>query len=223
VPENLPSQVQPLNREEMLARLQQGQQWLERGQFRQAADGLTAVNAAWKQQPALLSGDEGRTLEHLARQASALADLSSESLEEILGHAAGSAELEWLADFPHRYLNKAILLDLELRAVGGKHYEHPYLLWAQGVPAHLDLDDLTLLGSLPLDPRQRVVFLARLASVRREPGRGWVVRLQADSGVLLTDAGAARICCPAFIGAEFQALLDRQALWVKTGGPSHRK
>lgn len=84
--------------------------------------------------------------------------------------------------------------------------------------AALDLNELALLRQLPLDSPRRVVFLARLASVRREPGRGWVVRLQADSGVLVTEAGAARVACPALGGAEFDAVLARQRIWA--AGPT---
>ena len=73
-----------------------------------------------------------------------------------------------------------------------------------------ELSDLGLLRRLPLDRPQRLLFGARLASVRREPGRGWVVRLEADSGVLITDPGAAVACFLSPEDEEVHELLQRQ-------------
>jgi hypothetical protein len=198
---------------EFTQRLAEARQQLNSGAYRQAAAQFALLRTARHARPGLLPAQDVQELHHLERQAAALAELCGEPLEALLAHAAAAAEPEWLADFPHRYGGKAVLLDLEIRGAGG-HFEHSYLLWAGGEPAELDLDDLRLLGQLPLQSRQRMVFLARLASVRREPGRGWVVRLQGDSGVLLTEAGAARVCCPALAGAEFEALLERQRGWA---------
>jgi hypothetical protein len=201
--------------------LAQARQHLAAGSFRLAADQLAHLHRSWQRQPTLVSPREGQTLVQLLREVGALADLSSESLEEILDHAAGVPEAEWLAEFSHRYQGKAILFDLEVRSVGNNHFDHPYHLWARGQPAALDLDDLRLLATLPLQT-PRTLFLARLASVRREAQRGWVIRLQADSGVLLTDAGAARICSPALAGPDVDALLKRQRAAVLAWGAAEQ-
>jgi hypothetical protein len=88
--------------------------------------------------------------------------------------------------------------------------------------AHLELGDLQLLERLPLTQAQRVVFGGRLAGVRREPGRGWVVRLEPDSGVLLTDLGALAACLPDPDGPPVQALRDRQVEWITLEPPEAR-
>jgi hypothetical protein len=203
--------------------LAHGEKHLGSGAFRQAVDELTAARLAWQGQLQLLTTAEGQHLEQLWRQASVLADLSAETLEEILHHASGTAEGEWVRELAQRYQGKALVFDLNIRAAPGRHFEHPYRLWARDEPAQLDLDALTLLHPLPLDPPKRVLFAARLASVQREVGRGWVIRLMPDSGVLLTDAGAVRACCPALGDAETVALLQRQKAWVEEIGGSPAK
>ena len=54
----------------------------------------------------------------------------------------------------------------------------------------LALEDLAVLHDLPLDDRPRLIFGARLAGCEREPGGGWVVHFERDSGVLVTDHDA---------------------------------
>jgi hypothetical protein len=192
-----------------------GEKHLARGAFRQAATELAAARSAWQRQPQLLTPETGQQLEQLCHQADLLADLCSQTLEEIVRHADGTADAEWAFEFGQRYQGKAFCLDLEIRAEAGRHFAHPYRLWAQDTPAHLDLDNLNLLYPLPLNPAKRVVFLARLASVKREANRGWVVQFAPNSGVLLTDVGAARICCPALADADAQLMLKRQQIWAR--------
>jgi hypothetical protein len=185
---------------------------MARGNFRLALDELRAARALrelpdW---PRPLRQE----LTQLQRQAELLADLTAESLGEILAHAAGVQEKEWQADFRHRYRGKAVVLDLEVHAGPEGRYEHEWLLRARDEPAHLELNDLELLRRLPLDRPRRLLFGARLASVRREPARGWVVRLEPDSAVLFTDPGAAVACFLSPEEPEVRALLQRQAEWA---------
>jgi hypothetical protein len=67
---------------------------------------------------------------------------------------------------------------------------------------------------LPLEEPTRLLFGARLARVRRDTPSSWEVRFEPDSGVLLTDPGAAAVCCPFLGEAELRALLQRQAGWL---------
>jgi hypothetical protein len=185
---------------------------LGRGNFRLALEDLRAARAlrdlpSWPR-------DARLELARLQRQAELLADLMAESLGEVLDHAAGILEKEWQADFRHRYRGKAVVFDLEVHAGPGGRYQHEWLLRARDEPAHLDLSDLELLRRLPLDRPQRLLFGARLAEVRREPGRGWVVRLEPDSGVLITDPEAAVACFLSPEEADVRALLRRQAEWA---------
>jgi hypothetical protein len=172
-----------------------------RGNFRLALDDLKAARAlrelpAWPR-------PQRQELAQLQRQAELLADLLAESLGEIIAHAAGVQEKEWQADFQHRYRGKAVVFDLEVRAGPDGRYEHEWLLRARDESARLELGDLG----------------ARLAAVRREPGRGWVVRLEPESGALITDPGAAVACFLSPEDPEVRALLERQAGWAANERP----
>jgi hypothetical protein len=59
-----------------------------------------------------------------------------------------------------------------------------------------------------------VLFGARLAGCFREAGGGWVIHFEPESGVLLTDPGAAASCCPAPPGRELEEVLRRQEEWL---------
>ncbi len=203
--------------EDLAARLSAARGHLGRGNMNLALDELTRARAAGERH----GWPPARRLEwdRLRRQAELLVALSAESVEEILEHAAGVQEREWQAEFARRYRDKAVVFDLEVRVGAGGRYEHDWLLRARDEAAHLDLDDLELLRRLPLDPAQRVVFGARLASVQREPGRGFVVRLEAASGVLITDAEAAVACFLSPDEAEVRALLERQTEWAAREPP----
>jgi hypothetical protein len=190
---------------------------LRGGRFRQAADELADVARAWPQAIEALPPGKRRAWNQLHDEAALLADRSAEGVEEILHHATGiSADKEWEAQFRKRYLGMAIMFDMEIhkRADGDYHYAYP--LAAGKEQARLDLQELRLLGRLDLASSRRVLFGARLASVRLEaPGPVWVVRFQPDSGVLLTDADAAKICCPAWNQAEALKILQEQAGWQR--------
>jgi hypothetical protein len=198
--------------EDLAARLSAARGHLRRGNVHLALDELKRARAAGERPP----WPPARRLEwaRLRRQAELLANLAAESVEEILGHAAGVLEREWQAEFARRYRGKAVVFDLEVRVGAGGRYEHDWVLRARDEAAHLELEDLELLRRLPLDPPQRVLFGARLASVRREPGRGFVVRLDPPSGVLITDAEAAVACFLSPEEAETRALLERQSEWA---------
>jgi hypothetical protein len=114
-----------------------------------------------------------------------------------------------------------VVLDLVVQRTAEGGYRHNYSLVLPHDDSRLELGDLTLLRRLPLDEPQRLVFGARLAGVGREAPGGWVVRLEADSGVLLTDPGAAAACCAAFADPVTRALLEQQTGWA-ADEPSER-
>lgn len=162
-------------------------------------------------EPGSWSPAEMRQLTSLASQAAALADLSHDTLEEIVTQASSVAEAEWRAEWPLRHQGRAVLLDLEVESPDGRHVAHTFVLAVPGQTARLDLDNLPLLRGLG-PQKTRVLLLARLASVTRSQEHGWVIQLDPDSAVFLTEAGPARICCPALVGPEFEAVLKRQRL-----------
>jgi hypothetical protein len=195
-------------------KLQAARARLAEGSFRLALDAVMQARQEAGPNWQGLPRDQRRQWWQLHRQAALLADLSVEPLEDVLRHAAGVKEAEWRAEFHARYLGRAMVFDLTVQGTPGGRYRHNYALRLPDDEASLELGDLVLLHRLRLDQPQRLVFGARLARVGREARGGWVVHLQPDSGVLLTDAGAATACCPAFGDAGARALLEQQAAWL---------
>jgi hypothetical protein len=194
---------------------ERGQKALAEGKVRIAADYLSAAQAALEHAPAALTHAERRRLAQLRREALLLADLLAEPLEDVLAHAAALSELderEWQAHFAARYRGKAVLFEDEVRReVNGAYQLLGYHLFVRGQPARLALADLRLLRALPLDRPQRLLFGARLADVRPEAG-AWVVHFEPDSGVLITDAGAA--AAGPLPAPELDEILRRQSAWL---------
>jgi hypothetical protein len=186
------------------------EQLLGRGEYHAA---LAEATAALASQGGLSPGDR-LAWTQLQREAALLADLSAESLAEILRHGAGLPEAEWAATFRRRYHGQAVLLDITVVRAQAGGYRHTWRVLLNVEEPRLELNGLRLLDRLPLEEPQRLLVGARLASARREPPGRWVVNLEADSGVLLTDPGAAALCCPALSTPEARELLRRQRTWL---------
>ena len=195
-------------------RLRQAERLLAQGQFHQA---LAECDAALA--PGALAPPDRRALTQVRRQAALLADLSAESVEEMLRNAAGLSAVEWEATFRRRYRSKALVLDTEVVRTADGRYRHGWRVPLPGEEARLELDGLAVLGGLPLEQSQRLVLGARLDSARREAPGGWVVRLASDSGVLLTDPEAAALCCPKLADEGSRQVLRRQRTWVLGAAP----
>jgi hypothetical protein len=196
------------------AHVQAARKALAAGKFRQAADELQQAVALLDSQPDRRRGAEGREVVQLHRQAALLADLLSESLGEIVLLAATLHEAEWEGKFAQDYRGRAVVFDADVTRDGAGQYRLDYVVRAGDEPARVELGDLKLLAALPRDRPPRLLLGARLASLRREAGGTLVVRFQPDSGVLLTDPGAAAASCPAPIDDELTALLRRQKGWL---------
>jgi hypothetical protein len=193
---------------------------LATGEFQRALAYLDAARASGGDKPTALSAEQQRNLAQLHRQASLLANLLSESLQDILLRAPSIPEHEWQAQFARLYRDKTILFDAEVRR-DGEQLSLDYFLQAEDKPVRIELAKLELFtkllahDTLPQGQGQRLFFGARLASISREAGGGWVIRFQPDSGALMTDVGAAVACCPLPLDKEQQETLRRQAEWVK--------
>jgi hypothetical protein len=204
-------------RGEVLALLERGEEALGGGKFAVAARELTAARQRLRLSPEALGRADRRRLEQASRQADLLRDLASDSLDDMLRQAVELHDLddeEWQTAFRARYQGKAVVFDAEVgREAGG--YALGYRVFARRRPARVDLSDLELLSGLPLDRPTRLLFGARLADIRAEAGGLWVVRFRRDSGVLITDAGAATALR---LGLEpdpaLRDVLRRQAEWL---------
>jgi hypothetical protein len=206
-------------RDELTGRLAAGRKALAEGNFHAAVEHLKAARELHGANPGLLPASEARHLDQLYRQAALLDDLLSEPLGEIVLKAAGQADAEWQADFDRRYQGKAVVFEAWLRwdAAAGK-FQLEYPILAGGEAVRLDWGNFHLFQRVPpLENPQLVLFGARLAGIRRASRGGWVIQFQPDSGVFLTDPGAAGACCPRPLDERLQAALDQQAKWDEAG------
>jgi hypothetical protein len=196
-------------------RIEAGRKALAQGKFRMAASELEAARTMRDRRPELLSPAERRQLTQWHRQAVLLANLSSTSLEEILHHALDLApdEQEWQRVFAQSYQGKGVIFDAEVRREAARTYRLEYTVFVNDKPAVIDLANVQLLGTLPLDKPQRLLFGVRLAGIRAEAEGTWVVRFEPDSGVLLTDLDAAVAAC-AQPAEELNEVVQRQAEWM---------
>jgi hypothetical protein len=194
--------------------MQAGQRALAQGKFQSAAREL---RAAWEWQNAHrdeVSLAQRRQLTQLYRQADLLSDLLSETLEEILRHAADLIPdpEEWQREFAKRYKGKAVVFDAEVRPDPARQFQLDYVVFLDDRPAQLELADVQLLHLLPLQKPERLLIGLRLARVDLEAGGVWVIRFEPDSGVLLTDPEAAAACCLQPV-EELEEVVRRQRLW----------
>lgn len=214
-PEARPRDSRP---EEVRGLVAAGREALRDERFRVAVDRFAEARRRRDERPGALTAAEGRELDRLRRQAALLQDLLSESLGEILQSAAGTREEERQARFKQRYHNQAVIFDdWVTRDAAGKFELSTYEVRAPGEPARVELNDLKLLAALPLAEPRRLLFGARLAALSREERGGhglWVIHLDPESGVLLTDEEVACACCPRPLDADLRAVLQRQAEWA---------
>jgi hypothetical protein len=193
---------------------------LSEGRLRQAV-----VELAKAREIALGRGDavtraELRHLDQRLREATLLADLLPESLEEILARAARVPDEEWNAQFEKRYRGpgqaNAVVFETGVRRDGAGQYHIDWELRAGNEPAMLEIDNLVFLHDLPLEQPRRLLFGARLESIARGQNGVWVVRFDPTSGVLLTDPIAVAACYPYPLDAELLKVLEQQRNWLKT-------
>jgi hypothetical protein len=200
---------------ELQARLSQGKTSLAEGDFHSAAEEFAAALAtASRHLGCGVTATQAREIEQFHRQAALLADLSSDSIEEIARQVDGLRDKEAQMVFARRFKGKAIVFYAEVRIDAAGRYHVNYRA-GHKAEIHLDLTQLGLLQKLPLQDPCTLLFGARLGAMRRELTGSWLVSFEPKSGVLLTDPGAAAACC---FGVSDERQLDRvlqkQAAWV---------
>jgi hypothetical protein len=202
--------------EELREAVAAGQRAMRDGNFQSAVEEFDHAAALLRRHPGLLPAVETSRLQHLQAQANLLADLLTESLEEILHRLEGQEVREGQAAFARRYRGKSVVFFSRVRRDAAGRYEIDYHLESDGRPAHLDLGAVKLLQSLPLQAPELLLFGVRLEGVRRENSGGWLIQLQPASGILITDLGAAEACCFAPLDRDsLPAVLQRQAAWLR--------
>jgi hypothetical protein len=197
-------------------RIEAGQRELREGNVHLAAEVMRSALRERERNPDALGREELQRLQQLYRQCDLLARLLDRSLEEILQQALHHRDdNEWSAKFAD-YRGRTVVFDDVLRRdADGRPVLAAYVAQVGEVKARIAFEDLSLFRPMSLDPPQRALFGAALASCRREEGGVWVVRFEPDSAVLLTDDDAAAACCPPPLDVDLRAVLRRQAEWLK--------
>ncbi len=203
-------------RPDFRAAAESGRRALADGNFFLAAREFASARGASRERA---TAAEQRGFEQLRRQAELLSLLHGRSLQEVLHEAVPLRSTdEWAERFRAEHLGRAVVFDDVVgRDAAGRPALTVYRVRAAGENARVALEDLRLLRGLPLEPPQRLLFGGRLAGLEREDGGGWAFRFEPDSGVFLTDAGAAAAC----LGPpdpDLLELLRRQERWVGSSG-----
>jgi hypothetical protein len=204
----------PYSPKSAAAHFTEGKKLLSQGRFRDARHEIMEAGIWDMKAPGSLSPADKKSLKQADREAYLFSQLLTEPLEDILFQAAAERDdREWQAVFSDRYKGKSFLILAESRRDASNRWVLDYDVFVRDRRARIDWENLKLLQDLHLDQPQRLMLGARLAKVEPEPGATWVVRLEPDSGVLLTDAEAvATILSRPVEGLE--EVLKRQAAWV---------
>ncbi len=208
-PNSLPDVVASIR-----AHVTAGRQSLREGNFQLAADELEAAVNLRDQYVGCLPATESRELSDLCRQVVLLANLLTESLEEILRRLGGQAEREQQALFSRRYAGRAVVFDAQVWRDATGRYHLDYSLCDGILLARVEIQDLQLLHDLPLQDPQRLLFGARLAGIQREAAGNWMVRFEPASGVLLTDAEAVAASSAPPLDDDLAEVVRRQEAWM---------
>ncbi len=180
---------------------------LRDGEFHEAARLLQQARERGERHPELIP---------LQRQAQLLVNLLHLPLEDILQKGQQVRQpREWEAQLKD-YLGRSIVFDdVVQRDPDGSHRLVNYEVRAAEEKAILKLD-LDLLRRLPLGQPRRIIFGAKLANVSRGAGGVWLIEFERDSGVLLTDEGAASILFLGVMDENVRDVLREQSKWVRT-------
>jgi hypothetical protein len=210
-----PAQTKQDYPKEIETSISHGEAFLSEGNFQLAGEEFAAAQTMNAERPTLLNPAETRHLANLLRQAQLLADLSSESLEEISRQMAGLGEKEAQMLFSRRFKGRAVVFYSEVRRDAAGQYRIDYGIGGAKRESRLDIGGLTLLRRLPLADPRLLLFGARLWEMRRQPDGSWKIDFDPASGVLITHPGAAAACCFDVMSDEkLSEVLRSQAAWA---------
>lgn len=172
----------------------EGREALEQGRFDEAKIKLGKAAKAYRD---LNASDElASQTQQFAEEAAIYADHLRIGHKELVDEVAGLGDPEGIERFQVLYKGKGVIIDDVIESVTPVPVVVSRILVGPGpVPARKgrwDLSGFKLLQKLDLKKGDQVLFGARLDSIRLE-GDQWLITLQPDSGVLLTNAKAKAI------------------------------
>jgi hypothetical protein len=194
-------------------RWSQGRRALATGDFAQATRELTDARTALDQHADLLPAARKRLLLNQQREAELLADWASKGGKQpelLFGNLNNDPDLLRV------YRQQVLVFDADLRRDPLGQYHIDYRRPKVAELVRLDLQNFKLIQKLPLMEPQRVIFAGRLAAARRAADGLWLVTLEPDSGVLLTDVEAANIAAGP-PNEQRPETIQRQTKWVEDG------
>ena len=173
----------------------QGLRALDEGRFVDAYQILSRAAAAVDILDGKVEGAD--EIRQAAREAALLNDLTPDPLETILDAASRAPPETWDARFASDYKGRSIVLEAGVVSARDPDSENSidldYRIYPNGegsrppAVARLDLKGFRLFELAGTKPGSRVVFAARLASLRFDPAREeWRVGLEPDSGAFIT-------------------------------------
>jgi hypothetical protein len=209
-----PEPTPPTRRDtEAQERLAAGKAAFHEGSYALALEKLTDAHRLRERDPAALTDDEKHQLNRLYWECELYAKLVKRDIaERVLADLRTEAGLhlnpqDWDAYFRQNYRGKTVIFDV---TVPLDKTRNGVVDRGNKVNGRIRVEDLQLLGYLPAPPR-RWIFGARLASVQDDAFWGWLIRLEPDSGVLLTDRQALVSWNPSLAkDAELDEILQRQ-------------
>ena len=193
---------------------------LASGRFSLAVNEFKSVQQVRQQHPETVLPCELHELTQLHRQASLLAELISDPLDEVLRQAADMRRLderEWHAAFTQRYQNKPVVFDANVQRTASGTYLMDFAVFLRGKPTTLDLGKPIHFEPVPFDGPRRLLFGIRLAEIVPDAEGTWIIRFDPNSVVLLTDVGAAAIACGQ-PPQDLEEMVRQQAEWLAAAG-----
>jgi hypothetical protein len=204
---------------DLARQIEAGRRALGQGKFHVARRLLAEAVALRQQQPDSLPPADSRRLARLHREADLLARLLPVPLEEVARQARLVRDpAEWALQMADYRQCTVVFDDVVRRDADNRPALLTYVVDVDKDSARLALEELNLLSTLPLDDRPRLIFGARLRNCEREPGGGWVIRFEPDSGVLLTDLDATAIALSVPPDKALEQTLARQQGWLDEQG-----
>jgi hypothetical protein len=204
---------------DLAGQIEAGRRALGQGKFHVARRLLAEAMALRQQHPDSLSAADSRRLARLHREAELLARLLPVKLEEVARQARLVRDsAEWALQMAYYRQCSVVFDDVVRRDADNRPALLTYVVDVDKDSARLALEELTLLNTLPLDDRPRLIFGARLRNCEREPGGGWVIRFEPDSGVLLTEVDATAIALSVPPDKALEQTLARQQGWLEEQG-----
>ncbi len=214
-----PSPVEEQDAARLLADRDVARIAMAQGMFQRGRRLLDEVLIQRDRRPALLTAEQNRDLNQLHRQADLLARLLTRTPEDIIrqGMLVRDPD-EWDAQFAE-YRGRTIVFDGQFRRdADSRPLAATDVVEVGQEVVRLAFEELELLQDLPLNDSPRLIFGARLAGCRREEGGAWVIRFQADSGVLITDPDLWQACSSADLDDDTRRVFTRQREWLEKSG-----